>query len=167
MIRRPPRSTQSRSSAASDVYKRQVLRWPLDLARCTLGTRRCAGASAPPTCYSWPLARQPAPGSPTAAGRPKNCCAICGPKVNSLDACSHEPLDSAQNAVLSEKTNMRLPFLSTPFTNPQHGAALVMFGGMWLLMLVLALAEPAGGTNGAGTALALSLIHISEPTRPY
>src|SRR5680860_787699 len=26
MIRRPPRSTQSRSSAASDVYKRQVLR---------------------------------------------------------------------------------------------------------------------------------------------
>ena len=27
MIRRPPRSTQSRSSAASDVYKRQVVRW--------------------------------------------------------------------------------------------------------------------------------------------
>src|SRR5665809_151347 len=26
MIRRPPRSTQSRSSAASDVYKRQLLR---------------------------------------------------------------------------------------------------------------------------------------------
>src|SRR5680860_1909317 len=28
MIRRPPRSTQSRSSAASDVYKRQVLDIP-------------------------------------------------------------------------------------------------------------------------------------------
>ena len=27
MIRRPPRSTQSRSSAASDVYKRQLLFW--------------------------------------------------------------------------------------------------------------------------------------------
>src|SRR5450756_2574448 len=27
MIRRPPRSTQSRSSAASDVYKRQVYKW--------------------------------------------------------------------------------------------------------------------------------------------
>src|SRR5450756_3153274 len=27
MIRRPPRSTQSRSSAASDVYKRQSLNW--------------------------------------------------------------------------------------------------------------------------------------------
>src|SRR5450756_956317 len=29
MIRRPPRSTQSRSSAASDVYKRQVWGWLL------------------------------------------------------------------------------------------------------------------------------------------
>src|SRR5450756_1562911 len=29
MIRRPPRSTQSRSSAASDVYKRQVITLPL------------------------------------------------------------------------------------------------------------------------------------------
>src|SRR5450756_1880272 len=28
MIRRPPRSTQSRSSAASDVYKRQVVHLP-------------------------------------------------------------------------------------------------------------------------------------------
>src|SRR5450756_3188279 len=28
MIRRPPRSTQSRSSAASDVYKRQALELP-------------------------------------------------------------------------------------------------------------------------------------------
>src|SRR5450756_2460073 len=28
MIRRPPRSTQSRSSAASDVYKRQILIFP-------------------------------------------------------------------------------------------------------------------------------------------
>ena len=28
MIRRPPRSTQSRSSAASDVYKRQVIYAP-------------------------------------------------------------------------------------------------------------------------------------------
>ena len=28
MIRRPPRSTQSRSSAASDVYKRQMNKYP-------------------------------------------------------------------------------------------------------------------------------------------
>ena len=32
MIRRPPRSTLDRSSAASDVYKRQVLQQPLDLS---------------------------------------------------------------------------------------------------------------------------------------
>ena len=32
MIRRPPRSTQSRSSAASDVYKRQVGTWSDDVA---------------------------------------------------------------------------------------------------------------------------------------
>src|SRR5450756_1629858 len=31
MIRRPPRSTQSRSSAASDVYKRQREHWPAGL----------------------------------------------------------------------------------------------------------------------------------------
>src|SRR5450756_3080151 len=29
MIRRPPRSTQSRSSAASDVYKRQAYGYPM------------------------------------------------------------------------------------------------------------------------------------------
>src|SRR5450756_3022830 len=33
MIRRPPRSTQSRSSAASDVYKRQALHQDIGLAR--------------------------------------------------------------------------------------------------------------------------------------
>src|SRR5450756_3065398 len=38
MIRRPPRSTQSRSSAASDVYKRQILF--LSLAATTRGLLR-------------------------------------------------------------------------------------------------------------------------------
>src|SRR5450756_3185645 len=33
MIRRPPRSTQSRSSAASDVYKRQIIRLHKSLAK--------------------------------------------------------------------------------------------------------------------------------------
>ena len=33
MIRRPPRSTQSRSSAASDVYKRQIIEWVGDLQK--------------------------------------------------------------------------------------------------------------------------------------
>ena len=35
MIRRPPRSTQSRSSAASDVYKRQVLNGHTNVAPAT------------------------------------------------------------------------------------------------------------------------------------
>ena len=33
MIRRPPRSTQSRSSAASDVYKRQLKHIDMDLMK--------------------------------------------------------------------------------------------------------------------------------------
>ena len=32
MIRRPPRSTLDRSSAASDVYKRQIMEWNDTLA---------------------------------------------------------------------------------------------------------------------------------------
>src|SRR5450756_3013401 len=40
MIRRPPRSTQSRSSAASDVYKRQVLLRPHELHRLGRGGPR-------------------------------------------------------------------------------------------------------------------------------
>ena len=44
MIRRPPRSTQSRSSAASDVYKRQV-RQPGEFTQASLG----------PNSSSWPF----------------------------------------------------------------------------------------------------------------
>src|SRR5680860_290313 len=47
MIRRPPRSTQSRSSAASDVYKRQLRDWlwhasQAGLAKSTLARRAAA-----------------------------------------------------------------------------------------------------------------------------
>ena len=41
MIRRPPRSTQSRSSAASDVYKRQSSGCPLMSAGRARRTGRC------------------------------------------------------------------------------------------------------------------------------
>eukprot|EP00658_Telonema_sp_P-2_P044744 TRINITY_DN32648_c0_g1_i1.p1 TRINITY_DN32648_c0_g1~~TRINITY_DN32648_c0_g1_i1.p1 ORF type:complete len:214 (-),score=26.62 TRINITY_DN32648_c0_g1_i1:23-664(-) len=37
MIRRPPRSTLSSSSAASDVYKRQSVVWVMDSVGCGLG----------------------------------------------------------------------------------------------------------------------------------
>src|SRR5450756_3135466 len=42
MIRRPPRSTQSRSSAASDVYKRQALRESVERGDDGLAKRRLA-----------------------------------------------------------------------------------------------------------------------------
>src|SRR5450756_2557703 len=44
MIRRPPRSTQSRSSAASDVYKRQNQQ-SIDDGECEWKTERDAGAN--------------------------------------------------------------------------------------------------------------------------
>ena len=37
MIRRPPRSTLDRSSAASDVYKRQIQGWVMDVDRLKSG----------------------------------------------------------------------------------------------------------------------------------
>eukprot|EP01017_Pseudomicrothorax_dubius_P051258 TRINITY_DN9833_c0_g1_i2.p1 TRINITY_DN9833_c0_g1~~TRINITY_DN9833_c0_g1_i2.p1 ORF type:complete len:104 (-),score=21.36 TRINITY_DN9833_c0_g1_i2:45-356(-) len=42
MIRRPPRSTQSRSSAASDVYKRQGTRSVMMLQEAILSNLMCA-----------------------------------------------------------------------------------------------------------------------------
>src|SRR5680860_1918637 len=48
MIRRPPRSTQSRSSAASDVYKRQAH----PCAAATLFPRSVTGPASPPNSRS-------------------------------------------------------------------------------------------------------------------
>src|SRR5450756_3158841 len=45
MIRRPPRSTQSRSSAASDVYKRQSLDSDLGPVRAGVGDQFIDGGS--------------------------------------------------------------------------------------------------------------------------
>ena len=44
MIRRPPRSTQGRSSAASDVYKRQAAASPSSRAPGGAGLRKCLSA---------------------------------------------------------------------------------------------------------------------------
>src|SRR5450756_458257 len=54
MIRRPPRSTQSRSSAASDVYKRQVYRWAREVpakSRREQTLRSVAGCSYLPVAF--------------------------------------------------------------------------------------------------------------------
>eukprot|EP00657_Telonema_sp_P-1_P004199 TRINITY_DN1970_c0_g1_i1.p1 TRINITY_DN1970_c0_g1~~TRINITY_DN1970_c0_g1_i1.p1 ORF type:complete len:112 (-),score=62.79 TRINITY_DN1970_c0_g1_i1:9-344(-) len=59
MIRRPPRSTQSRSSAASDVYKRQRSSWCP--SRCSLqqrcGLRRSRSSNRKPSRLTWRLPR--------------------------------------------------------------------------------------------------------------
>src|SRR5450756_3253094 len=59
MIRRPPRSTQSRSSAASDVYKRQVTEWALPGLECP-----CCGtvtfAEPPPGAHAGSVSYGPA-----------------------------------------------------------------------------------------------------------
>src|SRR5665254_20853 len=49
MIRRPPRSTRVRSSAASDVYKRQVI---LDLVKHRIGEPDCTGGFLCPVSYT-------------------------------------------------------------------------------------------------------------------
>src|SRR5665213_4333184 len=59
MIRRPPRSTQSRSSAASDVYKRQEFRGPtlgrLGYMHAMPSGAAQALADMPPTAPPWPV----------------------------------------------------------------------------------------------------------------
>src|SRR5450756_2707833 len=64
MIRRPPRSTQSRSSAASDVYKRQPLhqeRFGMELAFAL------AEAGIPMMLYPMPILGATAPVTPAGA----------------------------------------------------------------------------------------------------
>src|SRR5680860_861967 len=61
MIRRPPRSTQSRSSAASDVYKRQPKWREVNLAASLPGFKRSRAAEA------WLAGRSDQPARPMAA----------------------------------------------------------------------------------------------------
>ena len=59
MIRRPPRSTQSRSSAASDVYKRQIVEKPCKKATGEIKFR-WLGAVSNLTALTWKWRRRPA-----------------------------------------------------------------------------------------------------------
>src|SRR5450756_3145529 len=64
MIRRPPRSTQSRSSAASDVYKRQLSCYPIDFfAMKLIVTEKNQTASRIATVLSGGKAKREAPRS--------------------------------------------------------------------------------------------------------
>src|SRR5680860_1834632 len=73
MIRRPPRSTQSRSSAASDVYKRQVE--PHARSRWTTEERGCPSHGYLDHHPSHPLKLL----RPQAPGPPYNPCPRPGP----------------------------------------------------------------------------------------
>src|SRR5450756_2085131 len=75
MIRRPPRSTQSRSSAASDVYKRQaglipvLLLQSLALSPPSIAVRNNANVLRESTkALHYGLLRMPATGRPAAPG---------------------------------------------------------------------------------------------------
>eukprot|EP00657_Telonema_sp_P-1_P001399 TRINITY_DN1343_c0_g2_i4.p2 TRINITY_DN1343_c0_g2~~TRINITY_DN1343_c0_g2_i4.p2 ORF type:complete len:112 (-),score=14.97 TRINITY_DN1343_c0_g2_i4:137-472(-) len=111
MIRRPPRSTQSRSSAASDVYKRQT--------RMTMRKLTCRHLAARPAIPIWSCSRWGLP-----------CRVRCRP---------------------------RGALLPHPFTLTRRPKRT---GG--LLSVALSLGSPPPGVTRH-----LSLIHISEPTRPY
>eukprot|EP00657_Telonema_sp_P-1_P010766 TRINITY_DN534_c0_g1_i4.p3 TRINITY_DN534_c0_g1~~TRINITY_DN534_c0_g1_i4.p3 ORF type:complete len:124 (-),score=68.03 TRINITY_DN534_c0_g1_i4:185-556(-) len=92
MIRRPPRSTQSRSSAASDVYKRQV-HWGNTATQATakdLFEKR-------DKVFVWDCERCGASGN----SRLLDCCKVCG--VDWRDD------GSADKTGKSEKVRVALP----------------------------------------------------------
>src|SRR5450756_2137682 len=68
MIRRPPRSTQSRSSAASDVYKRGVFK-PDDLLRTGIASARGPAVHG---ALSY-RAQSSGPGKPNTAANVRRC----------------------------------------------------------------------------------------------
>eukprot|EP00656_Telonema_subtile_P036629 TRINITY_DN40654_c0_g1_i1.p1 TRINITY_DN40654_c0_g1~~TRINITY_DN40654_c0_g1_i1.p1 ORF type:complete len:114 (+),score=35.15 TRINITY_DN40654_c0_g1_i1:66-407(+) len=113
MIRRPPRSTLSSSSAASDVYKRQAVCMPQGAAPGPVCQESCHGSSI---------------GLQTAQALRR---VVLGPE-RQWDASWLQPL------VFCEVD-----------------------------CLAYGLFQNKGGPCGVISALNLSLIHISEPTRPY
>ena len=107
MIRRPPRSTLDRSSAASDVYKRQNTDSPSTSLRYAQDERGFGGVELTETAFST-----------------KRACPTCGE--------------------------------SYPELGPLNGPAAAYTA-----------AQPASSPAAVRPERSLSLIHISEPTRPY
>eukprot|EP00658_Telonema_sp_P-2_P073417 TRINITY_DN62480_c0_g1_i2.p1 TRINITY_DN62480_c0_g1~~TRINITY_DN62480_c0_g1_i2.p1 ORF type:complete len:166 (-),score=30.13 TRINITY_DN62480_c0_g1_i2:66-563(-) len=135
MIRRPPRSTLSSSSAASDVYKRQTSKFPrqegaLGLenvvyehgivvvkdGECSVGGATSAGAA-----YVWSLELGQTP------------------------------------ATIAPES----PRGSTRFSQGSHSQVFIRPGAV----VVTNPTEPVDGFDNMGAVYILSLIHISEPTR--
>src|SRR5450756_1975405 len=94
MIRRPPRSTQSRSSAASDVYKRQSPACPASSPPTTMPSAACAGRS---SCASSRTAASLLRGSAPSNGcsRPRSPAACRGARSSSTSLRSSAPGSAA------------------------------------------------------------------------
>src|SRR5450756_1220374 len=144
MIRRPPRSTQSRSSAASDVYKRQheyELPVILDVKR---GDIASTGA---------------AYGRAAFGGAPGFAAPVAGLGADALTASPYLGGDSLEPLV-AHCADGKGVFVLTRTSNP--GAALLQereVEGRPLYVRVAELVARLGADH------ILSLIHISEPTR--
>eukprot|EP00657_Telonema_sp_P-1_P005143 TRINITY_DN22319_c0_g1_i1.p1 TRINITY_DN22319_c0_g1~~TRINITY_DN22319_c0_g1_i1.p1 ORF type:complete len:136 (+),score=46.36 TRINITY_DN22319_c0_g1_i1:77-484(+) len=135
MIRRPPRSTQSRSSAASDVYKRQYQRRvrgrleqnsTFNMGKGDIKSKRGKISS----------------GTYGARRQKKKVAAYVAPVVKEKPAAKEkveEPKKAAAKKPAAKKAAAKKPAAKKA-----------------------AVKKPA-----AKKAPALSLIHISEPTRPY
>src|SRR5450756_1470230 len=171
MVRRPPRSTQSRSSAASDVYKRQGGKWPMNrrellkaaaalpLAQTALSNP--AFAQAPwPTRNITMIVPFPAGGQADLAARPvalalerilgkpvivDNRAGGAGGSIGNAAAARAEP--DGYTFLMTLSSLAVLPEADRLFDRP------VAYEVSQFAPVARVLADP------------LSLIHISEPTR--
>eukprot|EP00657_Telonema_sp_P-1_P007975 TRINITY_DN2841_c0_g1_i1.p1 TRINITY_DN2841_c0_g1~~TRINITY_DN2841_c0_g1_i1.p1 ORF type:complete len:137 (+),score=21.49 TRINITY_DN2841_c0_g1_i1:77-487(+) len=136
MIRRPPRSTQSRSSAASDVYKRQLTLSP------RISSARFLKNSAP-----WPFGVF---GATTWAYLTTTCAdaALVMPRTAAIAT-----LVARSFLVIGRINSLPISFVRFPSSAPIIGVVQV---AVWRWGATLQLPGQF-----------LSLIHISEPTRPY
>eukprot|EP00657_Telonema_sp_P-1_P010259 TRINITY_DN460_c0_g1_i1.p1 TRINITY_DN460_c0_g1~~TRINITY_DN460_c0_g1_i1.p1 ORF type:complete len:129 (+),score=32.67 TRINITY_DN460_c0_g1_i1:65-451(+) len=128
MIRRPPRSTQSRSSAASDVYKRQV-------------STQSTGQTAPRENSTY---------------LPLRCGVHRSGDADLRDTDWLTDLTGSRNLIgqlAPASSNAKAP--RSELRGPSYGTE---FGAMFPRKTQLLSFAPVS---------ALSLIHISEPTRPY
>eukprot|EP00657_Telonema_sp_P-1_P007324 TRINITY_DN27118_c0_g1_i1.p1 TRINITY_DN27118_c0_g1~~TRINITY_DN27118_c0_g1_i1.p1 ORF type:complete len:145 (+),score=29.25 TRINITY_DN27118_c0_g1_i1:120-554(+) len=144
MIRRPPRSTQSRSSAASDVYKRQLLRiYPENPAprhvSLVAKTLKDGGLVIYPTDSVYAI----------------GCDMYNQDAIERLCQVIGKKSENAKMALICHDLK-NISEYSLPFSNPVYKLMRSSLPGAYTFILKANNKVPK-----------LSLIHISEPTRPY
>src|SRR5450756_3232449 len=144
MIRRPPRSTQSRSSAASDVYKRQPVKDP------TLQNPQCV----------WQHMKKHY--SRYTADKVEQVCGIPKAKFEQIAKTYCSTYERGKSGVL---------LYAMGLTQHTYGSQNIRTFAV-LQLLLGNVGVPGGGiaalrgcANVQGSTDQLSLIHISEPTR--